>query len=88
VQFGLHWMIGGAVAAIWLFMAKVLNISSLAALVSMALAPVIVWLVWPAPELLVMQILLTLILFWRHRSNIRNLLTGAEGKIKNETGSE
>jgi glycerol-3-phosphate acyltransferase PlsY len=88
VQFGLHWMIGGAVAAIWLFVAKVLNISSLAALVSMALAPAIVWLVWPAPELLVMQSALTLILFWRHRSNIRNLLSGSEGKIKNETGSE
>jgi glycerol-3-phosphate acyltransferase PlsY len=88
VQFGLHWMIGGGVAAIWLFMAKVLNISSLAALVSMALAPVIVWLVWPAPELVIMQIALTLLLFWRHRSNIRNLLSGAEGKIKDEAGSE
>lgn len=86
VQFGLHWMIGGAVAAIWLFMAKVVNISSLAALVSMALAPLIVWLVWPAPELIIMQTALTLILFWRHRSNIRNLVTGEEGKIKNETG--
>ena len=30
---------------------------------------------------------LTLILFWRHRSNIRNLLSGAEGKIKGEEGS-
>ena len=88
VQFGLHWMIGGAVAAIWLFMAKVINISSLAALVAMALAPVIVWLVWPAPELVIMQIVLTLILFWRHRSNIRNLLSGAEGKIKDEAGTE
>jgi glycerol-3-phosphate acyltransferase PlsY len=88
VQFGLHWMIGGGVAAIWLFMAKVINISSLAALVAMALAPVIVWLVWPAPELVIMQIVLTLILFWRHRSNIRNLISGAEGKIKDETGSE
>ncbi len=88
VQFGLHWMIGGGVAAIWLFMAKVINISSLAALVSMALAPAIVWLVWPAPELVIMQIALTLILFWRHRSNIRNLLSGSEGKIKDEAGSE
>ena len=87
VQFGLHWMIGGGVAAIWLFMAKVINISSLAALVSMALAPAIVWLVWPAPELVIMQIALTLILFWRHRSNIRNLISGAEGKIKDEAES-
>lgn len=88
VQFGLHWMIGGGVAAIWLFMAKVINISSLAALVAMALAPVIVWLVWPAPELVIMQIVLTLTLFWRHRSNIRNLISGAEGKIKDEAGTE
>ena len=88
VQFGLHWMIGGAVAAIWLFMAKVVNISSLAALVSMALAPLIVWLVWPAPELIIMQTALTLILFWRHRSNIRNLISGSEGKIKDEAGTE
>jgi glycerol-3-phosphate acyltransferase PlsY len=88
VQFGLHWIIGGAVALIWLFVAKVMNISSRAALAAMALAPLVVWLVWPAPELLAMQIVLSLILFWRHRSNIQNLLSGAEGKIKNETGPE
>ncbi len=86
VQFGLHWAIGGSVALIWLFMAKVMKISSLAALISMALAPFIVWLVWPASELIVMQIALTLILFWRHRSNIQNLITGAEGKISHEQG--
>lgn len=87
VQFGLHWAIGGSVALIWLFMAKVMNISSLAALISMVLAPLIVWLVWPASELIVMQIMLTLILFWRHRSNIQNLITGAEGKISQEQGA-
>ncbi len=86
VQFGLHWGIGAGVGLIWLFMAKVINISSLSALVSMALAPLIVWLIWPAPELLAMQILLSLILFWRHRSNIRNLFEGSEGKIKHENG--
>ncbi|OOZ37211.1 glycerol-3-phosphate 1-O-acyltransferase PlsY [Solemya velesiana gill symbiont] len=88
VQFGLGWQIGGTIALIWLFMAKVVNISSLSALVSMALAPLVVWYFWPAPELVGMQIILSLILFWRHRSNIRNLLTGAEGKIKDESGPE
>ncbi len=83
VQLGLHWMIGGAVILIWLFMAKVVNISSLSALVSMTLAPLVVWLVWPAPELLTMQIALSLILFWRHRSNIQKLLSGSENNIKN-----
>ncbi len=86
VQFGLHWAIGGTVGLIWLFMAKVMNISSLAALISMALAPAVVWFVWPAPELVGMQLLLSVILFWRHRSNIQNLISGAEGKISDEQG--
>lgn len=84
VQFGLAWQLGLGVAAIWLFMAKVVNISSLAALVSMALAPLILWLIWPDPALLAMQLVISIILFWRHRSNIRNLLAGEEGQIKNE----
>jgi glycerol-3-phosphate acyltransferase PlsY len=88
VQFGLHWGLGLAVAGVWLFIAKVLNISSLAALVSMALAPLFIWLIWPAPELLIMQVVMTLILIWRHRSNIRNLISGAEGKISKEAGPE
>jgi glycerol-3-phosphate acyltransferase PlsY len=94
VQFGLHWSIGGAVGLIWLFMAKVMNISSLAALISMALAPLIVWLILPytaigpSAELVGMQILLSLILFWRHRSNIRNLLSGDEGRISQEQGPD
>ncbi|PUB90579.1 MAG: glycerol-3-phosphate acyltransferase, partial [gamma proteobacterium symbiont of Ctena orbiculata] len=88
VQFGLHWGIGLAVALIWLFIAKVVNISSLSALVSMALAPLIVWVIWPETELVVMQIVMSSILFWRHRSNIQNLLQGAEGTIANQDNSE
>ena len=82
VQFGLYWPIGLSVALVWLFVAKVMNISSLAALVAMALAPLIVWWFWPAPELVIMQILMSAWLFWRHRSNIANLISGKEGRIK------
>ncbi len=81
VQFGLHWMIGGAVALIWLFVAKVMRISSLAALISMSLAPVIVWLVWPDRDLVIAQTVISLLLIWRHRSNIRKLLSGSEDAI-------
>jgi glycerol-3-phosphate acyltransferase PlsY len=84
VQFGWSWMIGAAVTAVWLFMAKVANISSLAALISMALAPLLVWIVWPAPELVAMQVFISLLLFWRHRSNIRKLIHGSEGRISDE----
>ncbi len=81
VQFGLHWLIGLSVALTWLLVAKIGKISSLAALVSMALAPLFVWLVWPDRNLVLMQAAITVLLYWRHRSNIRNLLEGKEKKI-------
>lgn len=87
-QFGLGWEIGGSIALIWLIIAKGLNISSLAALIAMALAPLIVWYFSQSSDLLVMQVIMSLLLFWRHRSNIRNLVSGAEGKISNEQGPE
>ncbi len=84
VQFGLGWMIGGAVALTWLFMAKVARISSLAALISMSLAPLYIWLLWPSAPLVIMQVLVTLLLIWRHRSNIENLISGREGQISKQ----
>jgi len=81
VQFGLYWPLGLSVAAIWVFVAKVLKISSLSALVSMGLAPFLLWFLWDDPWLIAMQVLISLILFWRHRRNIQNLLSGAEGRI-------
>ena len=84
VQFGLYWPIGLSVAAIWLFAAKVLKISSASALVCMALAPIIVWIFWPEPVLIIAQYVITALLFWRHRSNILNLMSGTEDKISDE----
>ncbi|MCB2263276.1 MAG: glycerol-3-phosphate 1-O-acyltransferase PlsY [Candidatus Thiosymbion ectosymbiont of Robbea hypermnestra] len=81
VQLGLYWPIGLAVAAIWLLVAKVLKISSISSLLSMALAPLVVWIFWPEPVLLAMQVLISLLLFYRHHGNIRNLLAGAESKL-------
>ena len=88
MQFGLGWQIGAAIGATWLLMALTLNISSLSALVAMAVAPIAVWYFWPAPELVAMQVVVTAILFWRHRSNIQNLLAGTEGRIKDESGPD
>lgn len=81
VQFGLYWPLGLSVAAIWLFMAKVIRISSLSALVSMGVAPFLLWWFWDDPWLIGMQVIISLLLFWRHKTNIHNLLTGAEGHI-------
>jgi glycerol-3-phosphate acyltransferase PlsY len=84
VQVGLYWPIGLGVAGLWLVMAKTVKISSVSALVSMGLAPVLVWVFWPEPFLVAMQVVITVILFWRHRSNIRKLLAGSEDRIAAE----
>jgi len=88
VQFGLFWPIGLAVAAAWLFVAKVLKVSSVAALVSMALAPIFVWIFWPEPVLIIAQYSITLMLFWRHRSNIEKILLGTEERINDESAAD
>lgn len=81
VMFGFSWWVGLATAGTWLFMAKIIKISSLSALVATLLAPVYVWLLFNSIATLGVTIIMTLILFWRHRSNIQNLLKGTEDAI-------
>jgi len=81
VLFGYHWLVGAATGLTWLIIAKVFKISSLSALIATALAPLYVWLIMGHRELIIVTAVMTAILFWRHRSNIQNLLSGAEGKI-------
>ena len=86
--FGIWWPIGLPVLLIWLFVAKVLKISSLAALISMALAPLIVWLMGLPPALMGMQLIMSGLLIWRHRSNIGKLISGREDRLTDKDPSE
>lgn len=82
VLFGFHWAIGLATALTWLIIAKVFKISSLSALIATVMAPFYVLLIMGSNKpLIIATALMTLILFWRHRSNIQNLLSGKEGRI-------
>lgn len=78
VMLGVHWLLGVAVAATWFVVYKVGKISSLSALVAAVLAPVYVWFIVGDVNLLVTFFLLSLILLWRHKSNIQRLLAGQE----------
>jgi glycerol-3-phosphate acyltransferase PlsY len=81
VVLGLSWSVGLAVAATWLLMALGFRYSSLSAIVAAALAPFyMIWLA-PVPEWIAAVSLMVVILLWRHRSNVRKLLTGREDKI-------
>ena len=81
VLLGISWMVGLGTLATWLFMAKVFRYSSLAALTAAVLAPLYMWLILPTPALLIMSAVMSVLLLWRHRSNIRRLLSGEEDQI-------
>lgn len=82
VYFGIHFWAALCIAAIWLFIAKVLKISSLAALIATLLAPLIFYFFTHSASLAGGMVLMTGLIWWRHQSNIKNILAGKEGKIK------
>ncbi len=77
----LVWQVGVTALATWLIIAVLLRYSSLAALSSAFLTPIYMVLFAQPTEYVILTILLSLLIFWRHRSNIRNLWSGTEGKI-------
>jgi len=82
VLLGLYWVVGLATVGTWLVMAAIFRISSLSALVAAVLAPLYFWWLHPEPAFIAVAAVMTALLFWRHRDNIRRLLGGTEGRIK------
>jgi acyl phosphate:glycerol-3-phosphate acyltransferase len=81
VILGIHWLTGLAALATWLLMVAVFRISSLSALTAATLMPLYMHLLTGEPWFVLAGVLLTLLVYWRHRRNIRNLLAGKEPKI-------
>ena len=75
---------GLAFVATWLIMAKGFKISSLAALIATALSPLYFWMITGHAQLTLGVGVITVLVFWRHRSNIQKLLDGSEDKIKGD----
>jgi glycerol-3-phosphate acyltransferase PlsY len=80
VLLGLHWPSMVAVALIWIATAATTRYSSLSALVASALAPGIL-LAFGRTEAAAMCILITLLIWIRHRANLRRLIAGEEPRI-------
>lgn len=78
---GLNLWIGLACLATWIAMAFVLRISSLSALTTAVLAPVyaLVFVGWG--NLTMTVLVIALLLVYRHKSNILNLVSGKEQRI-------
>jgi glycerol-3-phosphate acyltransferase PlsY len=80
VLLGLFWPAALVFCAIWLATALTSRYSSLSALVASFVTPIFLW--WFGHLALAsLFAVLTLLLFYMHRENIRRLQTGTEGKI-------
>ena len=68
-------------AAIWLVMAFGFKVSSLAALVATVAAPLVAFWLMPHSSWAWATVVIAVLVLYRHKSNIQNLLQGKEGKI-------
>jgi len=81
VLLGWSWIALGLTAATWLLMALLFRYSSLSALIAFLMAPAYLAYTEEKRSLVAAMIVIAVFSYWRHRRNIRNLLTGQESKI-------
>ena len=80
VLLALVWQAAIAFCVVWLIVAFVTRYSSLSALIASAATPLLLW--WDSYfQEAQLFLLLTILLWLKHRGNIRRLVTGAETKI-------
>lgn len=81
VLIGFSWHAGLASVLTWLIVAKVLRVSSAAALVATAATPIYLWWFGAPKAILVAGAFMCILVLWRHRENIRRLMQGTESSI-------
>jgi glycerol-3-phosphate acyltransferase PlsY len=80
VVLGLFWPAAVVFCVLWLATAATTRYSSLAGLVASFVTPIFLW--WfDQPALASLLVVLTLLLFYVHRENIKRLQAGTEGRI-------
>ena len=80
VLLGLFWPAALIFCAIWLIVAFATRYSSLSAVIASLVAPLVLW--WFGhTQLAALFAVLTVLLWFAHRENVRRLLAGSESKI-------
>ena len=82
VLWALDWRIGLGLTLIWALAFSVTRVSSLAALIGSACAPVLAYFFTGIGPFFYAALLMAVLLFWRHNENIARLLSGEEGSFK------
>lgn len=81
ITFALDWRVGALVCAVWLVVAAVFRISSLSALVAATATP-ITFVFLSEVHLAMFTVMLTVLIFITHRTNIARLLRHKEPRIE------
>jgi acyl phosphate:glycerol-3-phosphate acyltransferase len=78
----MDWRLGMLVGAVWLLVAGVIRVSSLAAIAAAAIAPLAGWYLAGVSYQTGAVLAMSVLLIWRHRANIAKLLDGTESRIR------
>jgi glycerol-3-phosphate acyltransferase PlsY len=81
IVFAINWPLGLVLTIVWLTLAFGFKISSLAGLVAAALMPLGMFYEMGAAPVTFVMLAIAVLVFWRHRENIRKLLRGDERVI-------
>lgn len=81
VMLALNAWLGLAAMATWLLVALMFRLSSLAAILTAAAVPFYAGFLRTPREYVAVSVVISVLLVWRHKGNIKNLLAGKESRI-------
>lgn len=80
VLLGMDWVLGGITLGVWLVVIAISRIAAVAAVVASLVGPFVAWKF--TPYFLIPVIIISILIIWRHRVNLKNLITGVDSKIR------
>jgi len=81
ILFGINWILGAATLGTWIIVAMFIRYSSLAALAAAVFGPIYFVFLFGFHPMGIALLVVCLLLIWRHRGNIKNLINGTESRI-------
>ena len=88
ILFGINWILGAATLGTWIIVAMFMRYSSLAALAAAVFGPIYFVFLFGFQPMGISLLVICLLLIWRHRSNIRNLMNGTESRLGSKKNSK
>lgn len=87
VFFAICWPAGILACAAWLLTALIFRFSSLAALMAYLAVPIAMWFFTLNWKNVLLALVISALVYWKHRANIARLMSGAEPRIGKKTAA-